>query len=208
MLSLLLIKNKVLYLFSILFLLILCSVLVSGFKLSVSPSEVYLDSDVGEEICRNYSIFYSDQNAKIEVNNYWRDNLERKFNISDYILESNDLGLNSAYNSYVNLKNNNSFEYCVSGSNSGVYEGVLFFESSDYGLSIASFIHLNVIGNLTLSEKDDLYSSNTLTGLSIFNEFNSYSKSILWSLILMVVSLISLLFLLLKFDKKRRESVE
>jgi len=44
--------------------------------------------------------------------------------------------------------------------------------------------------------------------LSIFNEFNSYSKSILWSLILMVVSLISLLFLLLKFDKKRRESVE
>jgi len=59
-----------------------------------------------------------------------------------------------------------------------------------------------------LSEKDDLYSSNTLTGLSIFNEFNSYSKSILWSLILMVVSLISLLFLLLKFDKKRRESVE
>ena len=200
-------RNNVSYFFIVLFLFIICSFIVSGFKLSVSPSELNIDADENEEVCNTFVISYSNESTKIKVYDFWNNNTDNVMNISNYIFNSEKLAINTRYSSSVTLKNRDSFNFCITGRDSGLYEGALFFESVDYGLSIGVFIHLNVVGNSNSLEKDDLVNKNSLTGFSTYDSFGGYSRGILIALIFTFACLIALLFFLAELAKKRREKI-
>ncbi|MEI6849562.1 MAG: hypothetical protein WCK29_00840, partial [archaeon] len=188
--------------------LVMGSFFVQGFKLGVSPAEWDVDLDENEEICTNFTIYSSENNIKIAVEDYWSDNFDRERNISDYILNSDDFNINLKYKSSINIKKEQKFNLCIGAEKEGYYSGVIFFESEAKGLSVGSFIQLKVLKNVSSSDNRDLMAKDSITGFAIFNDFNYQTNPFLLALIFSSLGLMVLLYLLIELAKKRREKTD
>ena len=156
--------------------IVLCSVLVGAYSLSVSPAKLNFNLALDEKKCESIKVSGGQEDIAVLVENLSNDSLEM------------------TYPQIINAQKYLSF--CVKGKRAGKFFGLLVLDPVDKNIAIGVKIFVNVKGaDMTQDEK--------ITGMTVFSNGEDIPKSPDYSLFIILESifificLCSLLFILI-----------
>ncbi|MEX0920849.1 MAG: hypothetical protein WDZ62_01140 [Candidatus Pacearchaeota archaeon] len=151
----------------------------------ISPEEIILSGNVGEKVCKEFSLIGQDLifNGKVK----W--SYEKTKNIKDYVLSGKEFEINV---DFPNITNSGKKEICIEGKNPGKYNGALFYKIEETNYGIGTWINLKLEdSNPKISE---IFSKRKTIEISKIEE--SQIKTLFISQIMLFISLILLIIII------------
>ena len=155
--------------------LLLMSYLASAVSLGVSPASSVLNTNVFEEICKEYILFLSRNLNKsiVEISILW--SKEKSNLVADYNLNSENLDIDVEYADLQFMRDSQKTEICFIPNNIGEYYGLIEFDIVEGNIGVGSWVRLNSEGEIT---RLSLQSNDILLEVSKAEEKADYSKTL------------------------------
>jgi hypothetical protein len=184
---------------SLCFILILILIgFVSAVQLRINPTKLDFNSNIGEKICNNLSIF-SDYKGDITGSTKW--SMFYSKDIKDYSLDAGDLGLKLEFSERIKVNNSGKSQVCIISKKSGEYYGALLYntENSPAGVGIWLNVKINA---------SDYGSSSKITGSVVDGSSSNISQKdrVLILCFIPTMLLSFMLVFLLGYYKKRKNA--
>ena len=187
MLNLLQLRNSFLFLSAFLFFILLIS-FSEGVELGVSPASIDFYGESGNFVCKNLSIFFSEDNIPIEVNDTWSKNRNSR-DVNNYKLSADELGIVSKYKNSFLINKEKNFEICIKSQYAGNFNGVLIFDVVGKSLSVGSWMNANFVGNNAKVSKITGFSEKDSSEPESFNLFEAIMPLTIFNMLLLAVLL-------------------
>lgn len=167
------------------FILIFLLNLVNAFSLQASPDEIFIETTVGEKICKDITLFVSEESEVIIADRWAEEGFNEKV-LTAHDLSSDDLLITPSYQKEFNVKKEEKVSFCFSAKKEGFYHGILLIKGKGYPVGIGVWVNFNVTKRSTL-----------FTGLAI-NETKQKNPSLIFLLIFVVIVLAEVFILVRK----------
>lgn len=181
---------KILFFLIILYFALVCN--VYSLELGISPGEIKFYGNVNEKICRNISI-QTNYNESILGETRWIKNFEKKRDIKDYELNSDDLSLVVDYIEKIKSKGISLKEQvCITATKPGKYYGAITYKTETGYAGVGSWIEVDIKGDL-----EDRATLSKITGLVIRTASKKFYKSIFALIFFVIFIMLLIMFLIL-----------
>lgn len=183
------------FIFLILLVIVLLSYFTNAIELGVSPSEIRLKGEAGEELCENFVIFSKDYNGDIIANDEWK--------IGNSIVNISKAEVKIDYDKNFYLDDFNEEEICLTSKYGGNFRGIISFRAIDSNVEIGAIVKADISGerrnysflNTDLTEEKTNAKNNLLTGFSINDSVSDKALNIGLSSLTIVLMLVLMILL-------------
>jgi len=110
--------------------------------MEVSPPQLYLVGDVRDTLCENVTI--ANIESDIIVVDRWVSMGYDSRNLLEYIMSSENLGLNVSYDDDFFINEKTKQLVCVNGAKSGLYYGVLLYMANGENSGVGIWVQVNL----------------------------------------------------------------
>lgn len=174
------------FLLPLLFFIILLTTSVSSLEFGISPSEMYLEGEIDENICRNFTLIGDERNFSGELK---LSETETR-NVESYNLHSGDFRIVAEYPKETN---SGKQEICIKGLEEGEYYGALLYKVSETSYGVGMWITLNTQDGKTIQETKSERKSLFSTGRFVQDTSQNINQEFLLILLFLFVVLIFVL---------------
>ncbi len=165
-------------------------------SLGVSPPSLNFNFGSSGEKCQKISIYVD--RSFIEIDDFW--SLGKSRDLSKYILEADEVGINITYNKGLYVNKKQEVEVCIVIEKEGLYHGVLLVSANNAVIGI--WINADYNGQeIYEKDKNSVFKVNSNVIKDVFIGKEEENKNILlllmslFSILLNIVLLLSLLML-------------
>ena len=120
--------------------------MAASFRLS--PGKLYFDVNLNEKNCQNIVLSSEDYLGEVNIRDVWAKNIDEGYNINNYSVKSEDLGIKLDYNKLIeNFDGSEEVEVCLSGNKIGESKGAIIFtpkSETNIVVEVGTWLMVNV----------------------------------------------------------------